>query len=663
MPVKTFSHDSRLTIQEILKQYWGFDSFRPLQEDIINSVLNGQDTLALMPTGGGKSLCYQVPGLARGGLCLVISPLIALMKDQVENLRRKNITAYAIYSGMSRQDVINVLKVAAQSNCKFLYVSPERLETSLFREYLPALDINLVAVDEAHCISQWGYDFRPPYVRIAALRDEVPGIPVLALTASATAEVQKDICEKLTSPLTLQPRAAHSSIGDAKRGEQWKIFRQSFERANLSYSVFKVDSRINKIIEILRNVPGCGIVYCGSRKRTKEIADLIKMYGLSSDYYHAGLTQDERNSKQENWIQNKIRVIVCTNAFGMGIDKPDVRVVVHADVPDCLENYYQEAGRAGRDGKKAYAVLLYSDDDRRELEESIQIRYPSLTDIRKVYQSISNYLQIPSGAGEGQYFDFDIIDFIKKFKLDGRAVLYSLKVLEQDEWLSFSEQVFLPATVRFTTTKEYLYQFEKDQQHLEPLVKVLLRSHEGIFEHPAFISENTLAFLLKKEKTDIKNQLIQLNSHHLIEYIPQKDSSQLLLLRARIKAEELSIDLQGFNKRKQQFSDRVHSMIQYVEETSGCRSKLIAAYFGDHELKDCGICDNCLRKRSLHISKKEFDSINSRIVNSMKDQSIHSKDLLQQLVGVNKEKAWKVLHHLQAENKIELDKAGWVRLK
>jgi len=634
MPTQLTYHDSRLTIHDILKQYWGYDSFRPLQEDIINSVLAGKDTLALMPTGGGKSLCYQVPGLIKEGVCLVISPLIALMKDQVENLRRKNITAYAIYSGMTRKEVINVLKVAGQSNCKFLYVSPERLETSLFKEYLPAIDVNLIAVDEAHCISQWGYDFRPPYLRIAALREEIRNIPVLALTASATTEVQNDICDKLRPPQTAPEGLVRGRlIGDSIK--EWIVFRQSFERANLSYSVFKVDSRINKIIEILKNVPGCGIVYCNSRKRTKEIADLIKMHGISADHYHAGLTQEERNAKQEQWIQNKTRVIVCTNAFGMGIDKPDVRVVVHADIPDCLENYYQEAGRAGRDGKKAYAVLLYNDKDQKDLEESIQVRYPSLSDIRNVYQSISNYLQIPSGTGEGQY-DFDIIDFIKKFKLNSQTVFYSLKILEQDEWLSFNEQVFLPATVRFTTNKEYLYQFEKDHPYLEPLIKTLLRAYEGIFEYPASISENTLAFLLKKEKAEVKNQLVQLHRYHLIGYVPQRDSSQLLLLRARRKAEDLSIDMLAFNKRKERFARRIRLMIQYVQEMAGCRSKMIGSYFGDHELKDCGICDNCLRNRSIHLSKEEFDSINSRIVNSMKDQSIHTKELLQQLDGITK---------------------------
>jgi ATP-dependent DNA helicase RecQ len=638
------SHDSRLTIHEILKQFWGYDSFRPLQDEIINSILQGKDTLALMPTGGGKSLCYQIPGLVKDGLCLVISPLIALMKDQVENLRKKNITAYAIYSGMSRKEVINTLKVGANSNCKFLYVSPERLETFLFKEYLPALRINLIAVDEAHCISQWGYDFRPPYLRIAALREEIPNIPLLALTASATTEVQNDICDKL------QFKAKN-------------IFRQSFERPNLSYSVFKVDSRINKIIEILKNVPGSGIVYCKSRKRTKEIADLIKMQGISADFYHAGLIQEERNRKQEEWITNQTRIIVCTNAFGMGIDKPDVRVVIHADSPDCLENYYQEAGRAGRDGKNAYAVLLFGEKDIKELEDSIQLRYPSIEEIRQVYQSISNYLQIPSGSREGQYYDFDLTDFIKNFKLNSHTALYSLKALEQDGWVSFNEQVFLPSTVQFITGKEYLYQFEKVHSQLEPLIKTLLRAYEGIFEYPASISENILAYLLQKDKNEIKKELGQLHGNRIIEYTPQKDSPQLLFLRNRVKTEDLSIDVKALNNRKEKFISRINNMIRYIHETVTCRSKIIAFYFGDQKVKDCGICDNCLRQKSIQLTREEFESINHRIVNSVKEQPIHTKELLQNLKGIKKEKAWKVISFLQAENKIELDKTGWIHLK
>jgi ATP-dependent DNA helicase RecQ len=632
----------------ILKQYWGFDSFRPLQQEIINAVLEGNDVLALMPTGGGKSICYQVPGLAKEGLCIVISPLIALMKDQVENLRRKNITAFAIYSGMSRNELVNTLKVATNSNCKFLYVSPERLETALFKEYLPGMDVNLIAVDEAHCISQWGYDFRPPYLRIATLREELPGIPVLSLTASATPDVQNDICEKL------DPASAPG---------KWKIFRQSFERANLSYSVFNVDSKVNKLIEILKNVPGSSIVYCKSRKRTKEISDLLKMHQVSADYYHAGLSQDERNKKQEEWLNDATRVIVSTNAFGMGIDKPAVRSVVHMDAPDCLENYYQEAGRAGRDGKKSYAVLLYHEKNVKELESLTSVRYPSLDEIKNVYQSIANYLQIPAGSGEGENFDFDIADFIRKFKLDSQLVVYAVKALEQDGWLSFNEQSFRSSTVQFVSDKNYLHQFEKVQPQLEPLIKILLRSYEGIFEYPAAVSERTVARLLKKEKDEVKNQLMQLQGYRIIDYNPQKDRPQLFFSRPRIKTEDLSIDMSAFHQRREKFTSRVKNMIGYIHESTECRSQVIARYFGDQEVKKCGVCDNCLKERSTHLSREEFETINNRIIDSVKQRSLHTKELLQSLSGIKKEKAWKVISFLQAENKIELDKSGWIRLK
>jgi ATP-dependent DNA helicase RecQ len=367
----------QVSAHQILKQYFKYDSFRPLQEEIINAVLQKKDVLALLPTGGGKSICFQVPALMNDGLCLVISPLIALMKDQVESLRRKGITAFSIHSGMNRKEVINTLKVAAESNCKFLYVSPERLETNLFKEYLPSFNINLIAVDEAHCISQWGYDFRPSYLRIAALREELKNVPVLALTASATNEVQNDICDKL-------------------QFKQRNIFRQSFERSNLSYSIFNVDVKINKVKEILEKVTGSSIVYCKSRKRTKEIADLLKMHGINADYYHAGLLSEERNKKQESWIKNETRVIVCTNAFGMGIDKQDVRTVIHADVPDCLENYYQEAGRAGRDGKKSYAVLLYTDKELEELKLLPDVHFPTIEKIREVYQAVMILISVIS---------------------------------------------------------------------------------------------------------------------------------------------------------------------------------------------------------------------------------------------------------------------------
>jgi ATP-dependent DNA helicase RecQ len=651
-------------IHSILKQYWGYDSFRPLQEDVITAVLQGKDTLALMPTGGGKSLCYQVPAMSQDGMCLVISPLIALMKDQVENLRRKSITAFAIYSGMSRKEVINTFKVASESNCKFLYVSPERLETNLFKEYLPGLHISLIAVDEAHCISQWGYDFRPPYLRIAALREELPNVPILALTASATPDVQKDICEKLTSPPTPLP------LG---RGEQtpqsenlingFVVFRQSFERKNLSYSNFKVDSKINKIIEILRKVSGTSIVYCKSRKRTKEISELLQLQNISADFYHAGLVQDERNKKQEAWINNKVRVIVCTNAFGMGIDKPDVRTVIHADVPDCLENYYQEAGRAGRDGKTSYAVLLYDERDLHELDQMAALRFPSQDDIRNIYQSVANYLQIPTGTGEYQYYDFDISDFLKKFKLTSHITLYSLKALEQEGWLSFNEQVFLPSSAMFTSSKNYLHEFETAHPQLEQIIKTLLRAYEGIFDYPASISEKMMAGLMKKEVEDVKKQLADLQRFGIIEYTPQKDTPQLLLLRNRIKAEDITINMVAYNKRKEQFQQRMKQMVKYVKEVVECRSQIIGSYFGDSKIRPCGICDNCLRQKAISLSKEEFETLHHRIIDMVKYESLHTKDLLLKLNGIKKEKAWKVIEFLQAENKIEMDAGGWIRVK
>ncbi len=636
------THDSRLL--SVLKQYWGYEQFRPLQEEIIQSVLAKKDVLALMPTGGGKSLCYQVPTMVNEGMCLVISPLIALMKDQVENLRKKGITAYAIFSGMTRKEVMNVLKVVTESNCKFLYVSPERLETKLFKEFLPGMNIRLVAVDEAHCISQWGYDFRPPYLRIAAIREELRDVPVLALTASATAEVQQDICERLSFA-------------------EKNIFRQSFERSNLSYSVFEVHSKINKITEIIQKVNGSGIIYCKSRKRTQEISDLLKLHGISADYYHAGLPQDERSKKQESWIANKTRIIVCTNAFGMGIDKPDVRFVIHADVPDSLENYYQEAGRAGRDGKTAYAVLLYDEKDLVELEEAIAQRFPSLESIREVYQSIANYLQLHTGDGEGQYYEFDISDFLRKFRLQSHTVIHALKALEQDGWLAFNEQVFRPSQVQFTTDKRYLYDFEQSHPLLEPLIKMLLRAYEGIFDVNVGISEKLLAGLLKKEVDVVKQQLQELHNYRLLDYQPQKDTPQLYFLKPRIKTENLSIDMVAYEQRRLQYEKRCRQMISYVKEKQACRSQLIGQYFGDTGIKPCGICDNCLEQKKSRLSKEEFEQIRQQVMDLLEQGQLPVKDLLIKLGDIKKEKAWKVIEFLQAESKIVTDAEGRVGLK
>ena len=633
------------SLHQVLKNYFGFDSFRPLQLEIIQAALEGNDVLALMPTGGGKSLCYQVPGLAKDGLCLVVTPLIALMNDQVQNLRKKSITAFSIHTGMSRKEVINVLETASHSNCKFLYVSPERLETSLFKEYLPALDINFIAVDEAHCISQWGYDFRPPYLRIAQLREELPGIPVIAVTASATPQVQEDICKKL-SP---------------EEENHFKIFRQSFERPNLSYSVFKVHSRINKIAEILNNVQGAAIVYCKTRKRTKEITDLLRMQGITADFYNAGLPTEERTKKQQDWLQNKTRVIVCTNAFGMGIDKPDVRVVVHADVPDCLENYYQEAGRAGRDGKRAFAVLLYDEPELQVLAQMPEIRYPSLETIKTVYKSVVHYLQLPQGEEPGDSYDFDLKDFIKKFGLDVNTTIYGLKALEQDGWLSFNEQIFIPATARFTVYKDELYEYEKTYTDYEPLIKTLLRTYEGIYDYPVAISESFLAYLLKYDIAVVKEQLRRLHFDRVINYQPQKDMPQIMLNRNRIKTSLLEINNELHAARKKIFTDRIAQMKLYISNTASCRSKMIGEYFGDTGMKDCGICDNCLQKKKSELSKEQFEKITGLLKANLQ-LPVSMIHILKNLPA-QKEHVWTVVNFLVEEGKIHMMNDGKLQWK
>jgi superfamily II DNA helicase RecQ len=789
-------------LASILKKYWGYDEFRPLQKEIIQSVLDGKDTLAILPTGGGKSICFQVPALAQKGICIVISPLIALMKDQVENLKKRDIPALLIHSGMKRIDVVQTLKNATHDYFKFLYVSPERLETSLFNEYLPGLNVNLIAVDEAHCISQWGYDFRPSYLKIAELRKELPDVPVLALTASATPEVQQDICERLTSPLTplrsrlgrergqsqtayprykvtdivqfeharknrrqstepekqlwevlrnnqsgykfrrqhpienfvvdfvciekklvvevdgdyhnneeqkeydtyrsltlfqkgftvirftndevlgnsyeiknkikdflasketsIQGKTSSLYISDGEgQGVRWLVFRQSFERKNLSYSVFKVDSKLAKLIDIVSKVQGTAIVYCKSRKRTNEIMNLLQMHGVSSANYHAGLKQEERNQRQKDWIDNKIRVIVCTNAFGMGIDKPDVRLVVHIDVPDCLENYYQEAGRAGRDGKKSYAVLLYDERDIDELNGLHAIRFPTLEQIKNVYNALTNFLQIPAYTGEYKSFDFRFDEFIRNFKLNANETLYALKALESDGWLELNEKNFTPSTLVFTTSKRELADFEKHYPQQEPLLTTLLRSYEGIFDFPAFISENLLARLLKKDEFDIKSQLQTIASFGIISYTPQNEEPQIVFKKNRVPVQDLVLNTTLYNKRKESFINRVQTIVNYTRE-SNCRSRFISVYFGDEQAKDCGICDSCLRRKATELSAEEFDKISVIISNRLSHKQLTASELIREIKTIKKEKAWKVIEFLQAEKKIEADSRGVLRLK
>jgi len=627
-------------IQQILKQYWGHESFRPLQEDIIHAVMEGKDTLALLPTGGGKSICFQVPALAQDGICLVISPLIALMKDQVENLKKKGIGALQIYSGMSFIEVKKTLQNAAFGNYKFLYVSPERLETNLFLEYLPSMKISLIAVDEAHCISQWGYDFRPSYSRISALREQLPKVPVLALTASATKEVQDDICVQL---------------GFKKDHQR---FQPSFERPELSYSVFNVPSKQNKLVEILSNVAGQGIVYCKSRKQTKEIAEWLTLNGVAADHYHAGLNNEERNKKQEAWINNKTRVIVSTNAFGMGIDKADVRTVVHHSIPDCLENYYQEAGRAGRDGKRAYAVLLYNTKESDDLQSQADIRYPSAEEIKKVYSAVMNFLQIAAGSGEGTSYDFDIATFSEAFKINIFTANYVLKTLEQESVLSYNEAFFKPSTIVFTVERSQLEDIEKLHPTLEPIIKGLLRSYEGIFDFPSIVLETQLAKFVKMNIEVVKRSLLQLRQLGIIDYTPQKEKPQLTLLQNRMYADSFKIDLVNYHKRKANFERRIKAIGNYVNSANICRSQFIASYFNDTAAKKCGICDNCINERNINLTTEELDAIMEHIFQLVKIAPQPVEELLKRLAGIKKEKLWKVINYLQSEKKLATNSNG-----
>ncbi|HEV2832348.1 MAG TPA: ATP-dependent DNA helicase RecQ [Hanamia sp.] len=633
------------TPEEVLKKYWGYDAFRPLQKEIIQSILSGHDTLALMPTGGGKSICFQVPALSKEGLCLVISPLIALMKDQVQNLKAKEIPALSIHSGMSFIEVKKTLQNAAYGNFKFLYVSPERLETELFLEFLPIIKVNLIAVDEAHCISQWGYDFRPPYLRIASIREYFPTVPILALTASATLEVQKDICLKL----------------DYKPGHQ--SFQQSFERANLSYSAFELSSKQNKLISILKKVAGSGIVYCKSRKRTKEISELLNLNGISADFYHAGLTNEERSHKQEEWIHNKTRIIACTNAFGMGIDKPDVRTVVHYDVPDALENYYQEAGRAGRDGKKSYAVLFYNNAELNELKKQSDIRFPPKETIRKVYASLCHFFQLPSGSGEGLSYDFDINTFVKNFKLEVFVVNNVLKILEQEELISYSEQFFSPSTVVFTTDRKELEIFEQSYPQYDEVIKGLLRSYDGIFDYPAAINETQLSKFISIKKERLVTFLNEIKRMGIIDYTPQKEKPQIMFLQNRVNASDLIINEKNLLKRKEAFEKRLNAMIRFIENKSRCRSEMIAVYFNDHQLKRCGICDNCLNDKKIILSKEEFQAISIGIKKATKQKRISLSQLFQELSFFKQNKIMKVLTYLQEENEVSVSQDGSITLK
>lgn len=621
----------------ILAKYWGHTSFRGNQQAIIDGVLANKDVLALLPTGGGKSICFQVPALMKEGVTLVISPLLALMKDQVNALQQKGIPAAAIHSGMKYTEVTDTLKQTAAGKFKLLYVSPERLESRLFQDYADLLNISLIAVDEAHCISQWGYDFRPAYLRIKILRSWLPDTPLIALTATATPAVQEDICTQLQIPKANK-------------------FVQSFLKPQLSFSVNKVDSKINRCIDILSKLSGSAIIYCNSRRQTQQVAQLLGMQQIKVAYYHAGLSHEERNFVQEQWLQNEIRVIVCTNAFGMGIDKPDVQLVIHYNLPDCLENYYQEAGRAGRNGQRAYAVALYQQEDIQVLQQLPEQRYPPVQLIKHVYQCIADYVQLPVGLGEGERFDFDLQQFTELFQLESNTTVQCLKTLEQEGHILLTEGGLIPSKLVFTADRELLESIENGYPNLDPLVKTLLRTYEGILHHPASVYERQLARLLQTSATVIVQQIQQLDALGVVEYLPRKESPQIQFLLNRAPAAHLHIDLDRYHARKKAFIERLVQLLGYIAETKGCRNQYIAAYFGETSQTRCGICDNCLQQQKQSGTNKSIKEHIDQYLLSASDPTI--KDLFALLVNHQESEIWQHLDFLVNERQILIDEQG-----
>jgi ATP-dependent DNA helicase RecQ len=568
-----------MTIQQILQHYWKHEAFRPMQQSIIEAVMHGHDTLALLPTGGGKSVCYQVPALAMEGICIVISPLIALMKDQVDNLQAKGIEALAIVSGMGKREVDIALDNCIYGPVKFLYLSPERLLSELVQERIKYMKVNLIAVDEAHCISQWGYDFRPPYLHVADLRKLHPKVPVLALTATATAEVRDDIQDKLLF-------------------KERNVFQQSFERRNISYRVQPEENKLRRMLEVARSVSGSGIVYVRSRKETTDLSKFFNDHGIPADYYHAGLPGEVRSSKQEQWKSNHIRIIVATNAFGMGIDKPDVRFVMHKDLPESLEAYYQEAGRAGRDEQKAYGILLYDEADKAKQLRKFEVNFPTVDEIKQVYHYLANYYQLAYGAGEGLSFPLDLADFCSRFKLDALKSLNALKFLEQGEYLSFNESVFLPSRFQFLVGHDELYNFQIQNPAWDPFIKTLLRSYGGAFDNYARIREFDVARRTNLSVQQVTDAMQQLNEFEVLSYLPQTDKPQVTYTKPRHTGANLWIDRQYLDARKAVYHKKMQAMLNYTE-TNICRSQQLLAYFNEPNASKCGLCDVCLREKRL----------------------------------------------------------------
>ncbi len=598
---------------QLLKQYWGYDAFRGIQEEIIRSIGENRDTLGLMPTGGGKSVTFQLPALAREGLCLVITPLIALMKDQVENLRRRGIKALAIHSGMDRQEIIRVLENCIFGGYKFLYLSPERLDTELFRVKLPKMHVSLITVDESHCISQWGYDFRPAYLKIAAIREMLPGVPVLALTATATPEVAKDIQARLKF-----------------RGEN--LFRMSFERKNLAYIVRATENKTGQLLHILDRIPGSAIVYARNRRRTKEVAELLTGEGVTATFYHAGLDDAVKEARQRDWQSGRIRVMVATNAFGMGIDKPDVRVVVHVDLPDAVEAYFQEAGRAGRDGLKAYAVLLYAGSDKATLHKRIPDNFPEKAFIRTVYEHLQYYYEMAMGDGQDCVREFNLEDFCRKFKHPPLPVESALKILTQAGYIEYTGEQENASRLLFTLQRDELYKLRDVQPDTDRLIQVILRSYTGLFTDYAFINEDSLALRAGLTRREVYEKLTALSRLRVVHYIPQKKIPYIIYTRARVEAGSIRIPADIYEERKKRYRSRIDAMLEYATCGTVCRSRLLLHYFGEGDTHDCGQCDVCLSRRGAGASTAfSDDALSVQIKRQLEAAPLTPADLASRL--------------------------------
>ena len=618
----------------ILKQYWGYDRFRGIQEDIIDSISKNKDTLGLMPTGGGKSITFQVPALAKEGMCLVITPLIALMKDQVQNLKKRGIKALAIYSGMSRQDIIITLENCIFGNYKFLYISPERLDTEIFRTKLRKMHISMITVDESHCISQWGYDFRPAYLKIAEIRELLPDVPVLALTATATPEVVKDIQARL--------HFRHKNV-----------FRMNFERNNLAYIVRKTENKTAELLHILRSMPGSAIVYVRNRRRTKEITELLNNEHITADFYHAGLDDATKDIRQHRWQSGESRVMVATNAFGMGIDKPDVRIVIHMDLPDSIEAYFQEAGRAGRDGQKAYAVILYAKSDKTTLHKRIPDTFPEKEYIRDVYEHLQYYYQMAMGDGLDCVREFNIEDFCRKFKYFPVPVDSALRILTQAGYLEYTAEQDSTSRILFTIRRDELYRLREMGEDMDRLIQAVLRSYTGVFTDYTYINEDSLAIRTGLTRQQIYEMLVHLAKLRIVSYIPHKKTPYIIYTRERVEAQRIHISPEVYEHRKARYETRINAMLDYVTNDTVCRSRMLLDYFGERNEHNCGQCDTCisLRSKSKVSEQPDRETLCAKVCGILSRESLTPAGLLKQL-PMDKELLTEILHRLSDEGKI-----------